>query len=213
MVGKRVSFHQWKSFGNGEYAKLCSHWNWKHTAGSFLFYARLRSTCIMYWPITFSFTSLNNYFVQRKHSHTHRHQQVCFWSDVSTIIPRFSSKDLKGNLRSDSFIQLWSSPACVNRGVKAASAWSGVYTKMWFLWSFPVWSFLWRDAFQIILFSKSTQRKDLDVKTSLPTCNRQAGHRQCMACWRKIEWSDRTPAAKSWKPEAWNTILGAAAQS
>ena len=67
------------------------------------------------------------------------------------------------------------------RGVKAASGvkWC---TELWFLWSFlRAW------CLQIILFSKSTQRKYLDVKSSPPTCNRQAGNRKGMACWRKIE--------------------------
>ena len=37
---------------------------------------------------------------------THRHQQVCFWPDVSTFILRSSSKDMRGDLRSDSYVLL-----------------------------------------------------------------------------------------------------------
>ena len=46
-------------------------------------------------------------------------------------------------------------------------------------------------------FSKSTRRKDLNVKISFSTWNRRAGNRQGLACWRKIEWSDRKPSARS----------------
>ena len=44
---------------------------------------------------------------------THRHQQVCFWPDVSTFIPRSSSKDMRSDLRSDSYVLLASCSACV----------------------------------------------------------------------------------------------------
>ena len=37
---------------------------------------------------------------------THRHQQVCFWPDVSTFILRSSSKDMRGDLRSNSYVLL-----------------------------------------------------------------------------------------------------------
>ena len=37
---------------------------------------------------------------------THRHQQVCFWPDVSTFILRSSSKDMRGDLKSDSYVPL-----------------------------------------------------------------------------------------------------------
>ena len=50
---------------------------------------------------------------------THRHQQVCFWPDVSTFILRSSSKDMRGDLRSDSYVLLASCSEflheCVNR--------------------------------------------------------------------------------------------------
>ena len=48
---------------------------------------------------------------------THRHQEVCFWPDVSTFIPRSSSKDRRGDLRSDSYV-LASCSACVYECVK-----------------------------------------------------------------------------------------------
>ena len=36
----------------------------------------------------------------------HRHQEVCFWSDVSTFIPRFFSKDLKRQTKTNFLVSV-----------------------------------------------------------------------------------------------------------
>ena len=53
-------------------------------------------TFSLFWSSSSSSPSCKNFFKEKK---TQRHQQVCFWPDVSTFIPRSSSKDLRGDLR------------------------------------------------------------------------------------------------------------------